>query len=128
VNHWLIWNEPNQRRRLRPTEPRVYTHRLLNPGRDAIQEENSNALVAGGVTAPRGNPGGVSPLRWIQGMAAANARLDAFAHNPYPPRSCRRSRRCRAPACKPRSGGGAAASDACSRTRQRSYTFLTDRC
>jgi hypothetical protein len=128
VNHWLIWNEPNQRRRLRPTEPRVYTHRLLNPGRDAIQEENSNALVAGGVTAPRGNPGGVSPLRWIQGMAAANARLDAFAHNPYPRvHAAARAGVAHRPANRGL-GAGAAASDACSRTRQRSYTFLTDRC
>jgi hypothetical protein len=42
------------------------------------------ALVAGGVTAPRGNAGGVSPIDWIEGMARAHARLDAYAHNPYP--------------------------------------------
>ena len=28
--------------------------------------------------------GGVSPVAWIRGMGAANARLDAYAHNPYP--------------------------------------------
>jgi hypothetical protein len=36
------------------------------------------------VTAARGNTGGVSPLKWVQGMRAAHARLDAYAHNPYP--------------------------------------------
>jgi hypothetical protein len=40
--------------------------------------------VAGGGTAPRGSTGGVSPVAWIAGMHAAHARLDAYAHNPYP--------------------------------------------
>jgi hypothetical protein len=38
------------------------------------------------VTAPRGNTGGVGPLAWIRGMKAAHARLDAYAHHPYPAR------------------------------------------
>jgi hypothetical protein len=42
------------------------------------------SLVAGGVTAPRGSTGGVSPVDWIAGMAKAHAHLDAYAHNPYP--------------------------------------------
>ena len=36
------------------------------------------------MTAPRAATGGVSPVAWIAGMAAAHARLDAYAHNPYP--------------------------------------------
>jgi hypothetical protein len=28
--------------------------------------------------------GGVAPVVWIRGMAAAHAKLDAYAHNPYP--------------------------------------------
>jgi hypothetical protein len=84
VRRWLIWNEPNQRRWLQPTTPRLYVERLLNPAYAAIKQANTRALVAGGVTAPRGNAGGVSPLAWIRGMAAADARLDAYAHNPYP--------------------------------------------
>jgi hypothetical protein len=84
VQRWAIWNEPNQRRWLRPTSPAVYTVRLLNPAYAAIHAVNKNALVAGGVTAPRGNAGGVSSLDWIDGMARAGARLDAYAHNPYP--------------------------------------------
>ena len=35
------------------------------------------------MTAPRAATGGVSPVAWIGGMAAAGARLDAYAHNPY---------------------------------------------
>jgi len=84
VNHWTVWNEPNQQRWLRPTSPRVYTQRLLNPAYGVIKSRKPGAMVAGGVTAPRGNVGGMSPVMWIRGMRAANARLDAYAHNPYP--------------------------------------------
>jgi hypothetical protein len=84
VKRWLIWNEPNQRRWLQPTSPAVYVTRLLNPAYTAIHDVIHGALVAGGVTAPRAATGGVSPVAWIQGMAAAGAKLDAYAHNPYP--------------------------------------------
>jgi hypothetical protein len=60
--------------------------RLLNPAYAAIHRANKRAIVAGGVTAPRGNTGGVGPLAWIRGMKAAHARLDAYAHHPYPAR------------------------------------------
>jgi len=83
VRRWLIWNEPNQQRWLRPTSPLVYTKTLLNPAYAAIHGVIRGALVAGGVTAPRGSTGGVSPVRWIDDMKAAGARLDAYAHNPY---------------------------------------------
>ena len=84
VKRWLIWNEPNQARWLRPTSAAVYTTRLLNPAYAAIHAAIPGAQVAGGVTAPRGSTGGVSPIAWIAGMRAAHARLDAYAHNPYP--------------------------------------------
>jgi hypothetical protein len=84
VHLWAIWNEPNQARWLRPTSARVYTQTLLNPAYAAIKRASPRSLVAGGVTAPRGSAGGVSPVDWIRGMAAAHAKLDAYAHNPYP--------------------------------------------
>jgi len=84
VSRWLIWNEPNQRIWLRPTTPAVYTARLLNPAYDAIHEVIPDAEVAGGGTAPRGSTGGVSPVTWLLGMHKAHAKLDAYAHNPYP--------------------------------------------
>ncbi len=84
VHRWTIWNEPNQRRWLRPTSPLVYTQRLLNPAYKAIHLASPRSQVAGGVTAPRGSSGGVSPIDWIAGMRAAHAKLDAYAHNPYP--------------------------------------------
>jgi hypothetical protein len=84
VRHWTIWNEPNQQRWLNPASPKVYVERLLNPAYAAIKQATPNALVAGGVTAPRGNAGGVSPLAWIAAMGKAGARLDAYAHHPYP--------------------------------------------
>ena len=84
VSQWLVWNEPNQARWLRPTKPAVYVRQLLNPAYRAIHAVNPHAKVAGGVTAPRGSSGGVSPVSWIRGMRAAGARLDAYAHHPYP--------------------------------------------
>jgi polysaccharide biosynthesis protein PslG len=84
VKDWLIWNEPNQRRWLRPTTPRTYVTKLLNPAYAAIKRVSGGTRVAGGVTAPRGGYGGVSPVDWIRGMRAARARLDAYAHHPYP--------------------------------------------
>lgn len=84
VHLWTVWNEPNQRRWLRPTSARVYVQRLLNPAFAAIHRVSPQSQVAGGVTAPRGSTGGVSPTDWIVGMHAAHAKLDAYAHNPYP--------------------------------------------
>ena len=84
VRDWTIWNEPNQRRWLSPASPSVYVTRLLNPAYAALHRARPDARVAGGVTAPRGNTGGMSPIRWIRGMGAAKARLDAYAHHPYP--------------------------------------------
>ena len=84
VRMWAIWNEPNQRRWLRPTTPATYVKKLLNPAYAAIHSVSRSSQVAGGVTAPRASAGGVSPVDWIAGMAAAHARLDAYAHNPYP--------------------------------------------
>jgi hypothetical protein len=82
VNQWLVWNEPNQARWLRPTVPSVYVRQLLNPAYAAIHAANPRAKVGGGVTAPRGGSGGISPVGWIRGMRGA--RLDAYAHHPYP--------------------------------------------
>jgi hypothetical protein len=84
VRRWVIWNEPNLTRWLEPNLPGVYVRRLLNPAYNAIHRVNRRALVAGGVTGPRGNVGGVSPLLWLRGMKIAGAKLDAYAHHPHP--------------------------------------------
>jgi hypothetical protein len=84
IHDWTVWNEPNKPIFLRPTSPVVYTARLLNPAYVALHSASRSARVAGGVTAPRAGSGGVSPVTWIRAMAAAHARLDVYAHNPYP--------------------------------------------
>jgi hypothetical protein len=84
VRYWLIWNEPNKPLWLRPTRAAIYVQHLLNPGYAAIHAVLPHAHVGGGVTAPRGGLGGVAPVTWIRGMAAAHAKLDAYAHHPYP--------------------------------------------
>ena len=81
VRRWVIWNEPNQSRFLRPTTPEVYVQRLLNPAYTALHTWNRHNRVGGGMTAPRGD---LSPVTWIRRMAAAGAKLDAYAHHPYP--------------------------------------------
>jgi hypothetical protein len=58
--------------------------RILNPGYRGIKAVNRRARVAGGVTGPRAGKGGVSPVDFIRAMDAAGARLDAYAHHPYP--------------------------------------------
>jgi hypothetical protein len=86
VRDWLIWNEPNQSRWLRPTVPSLYVRALLNPAYAAIHSVKRSARVAGGVTAPRAGSAGVSPVDWIRGMAKSRPKLDAYAHHPYPAR------------------------------------------
>src|SRR5262249_60565561 len=85
VRKWAIWNEPNQRLYLAETSPALYVTGLLNPGYAAIHRANPYALVAGGVSAPRGNRGGFGPLAWARGLAAAHAKFHAYAHHPSPP-------------------------------------------
>lgn len=84
VRNWVVWNEPNKASWLRPASPRTYVRQILNPGYLGINGVSPRALVAGGVTAPRGGNGGMSPMDFIRGMDSAGARLDAYAHHPYP--------------------------------------------
>jgi hypothetical protein len=84
VRRWVMWNEPNKPLWLRPASPETYVARILNPGYAAIKSVNRASRVAGGVTAPRGGNGGVSPVDFIHRMDRAGARLDAYAHHPYP--------------------------------------------
>ena len=79
-----MWNEPNKPIWLRPASARTYVSRILNPGYLGIKAANRRARVAGGVTGPRAGKGGVSPVDFIRAMDQAGARLDAYAHHPYP--------------------------------------------
>jgi hypothetical protein len=83
VHLWTVWNEPNSLATAVPVSPKLYTQRLLDPGWSQLHLAGANQ-VAGGVTSPRATSGGMSPLAFMQGMAQAHAKLDAYAHNPYP--------------------------------------------
>ena len=81
VQSWLVWNEPNQRRWLsRP--PRSVCDEAPQSGVPAIHGVPGSG-GGGGVTAPRGSNG--ASRRWPGSVGwAPQARLDAYAHNPYP--------------------------------------------
>ncbi|HEY7017662.1 MAG TPA: hypothetical protein VH297_04270 [Gaiellaceae bacterium] len=84
VRLWEIWNEPNLRSFLTPNSPKLYVQRLLNPTYNALVALDPANRVAGGATSPRSTSSGMSPLKFMRGMAAAHARLDAYSHHPYP--------------------------------------------
>lgn len=86
VASWTIWNEPNQPMWLRPTSVQTYVKTLLNPAYAAIHKAIADAHVGGGMTSPRAGASGISPVEWIREMGALRARLDAYAHHPYPSR------------------------------------------
>ena len=84
ITAWTIWNEPNHPRWLRPASAATYVTRLLNPAYAQIRAVIPGAQVAGGMTASRSTSGGVSPVAWIRELGRQSARLDAYAHHPYP--------------------------------------------
>jgi hypothetical protein len=86
VRRWLVWNEPNKAPFLRPTTAKTYVQKLLNPAYAAIHRVDRRARVGGGVTGPVAGRGGVSPVDFIRSMKRWHAKLDAYAHNPYPAR------------------------------------------
>ena len=87
IRLWTIWNEPNRTTFLRPTTGATYVEKLLSPAYAQLHAATAGVLVGGGVTAPRaGSGGGVAPVAWIRAMAKAGAKLDAYAHHPYPGR------------------------------------------
>jgi hypothetical protein len=84
IRLWEIWNEPNLQSFLKPNSPQVYVQRLLNPAYAELHALNPLNRVAGGATSPRSTATGLSPVRFMRGMSAAHARLDAYSHHPYP--------------------------------------------
>jgi len=86
VRYWTIWNEPNRSTFLRPTTAATYVRTILNPAYAQLHAVIDGVRVGGGVTAPRAGSSGVAPVAWIRAMGAAGAKLDAYAHHPYPGR------------------------------------------
>ncbi len=86
VRYWTIWNEPNRSTFLRPTTAKTYVEKLLDPAYAQLHAVIDGVRVGGGVTAPRAGSSGVAPVAWIRAMGKARARLDAYAHHPYPGR------------------------------------------
>jgi hypothetical protein len=86
VRFWAVWNEPNRAQWLYPVSAATYVRKLLNPAYTQIHAVIPSARVGGGMTAPRAGAGGISPVVWIKELGKLRARLDAYAHHPYPGR------------------------------------------
>jgi hypothetical protein len=84
VDDWIMWNEPNKPNWLKPASAQTYVSQILNPGYRGIKAVDRRARVAGGATGPTAGKGGITPVDFIRRMDAAGARLDAYAHHPYP--------------------------------------------
>ena len=84
IRLWAIWNEPNRSQWLQPVSAVTYVRKLLNPAYVAIHAVIPSARVGGGMSAPRAGAGGLSPVTWIKELGKLRARLDAYAHHPYP--------------------------------------------
>jgi Glycosyl hydrolase catalytic core len=84
VRLWAIWNEPNRSQWLQPVSAVTYVRKLLNPAYGQIHAVIPSARVGGGMSAPRAGAGGLSPVTWIKELGKLGARLDAYAHHPYP--------------------------------------------
>ena len=83
VRKWTVWNEPNQRLFLANTSPSLYVSGCsIPPTRRFIVRTGGRSSPA---ASPRRveTPAAYGPLAWVRGMAAAHAKLDAYAHNPY---------------------------------------------
>jgi hypothetical protein len=100
VRLWIAWNEPNNPVFLQPQYARVGSRWVLRSARDyaricnsivaGVRSVQSNARVACGVTAPRGNNNPTSsrpssaPIAFLRGMRSAGAKgFQAYAHHPY---------------------------------------------
>jgi hypothetical protein len=84
IRLWTVWNEPNRSQWLYPVSAVTYVRKLLNPAYEQIHAVIPSARVGGGMTAPRAGAGGLSPVTWIKELGKLGARLDAYAHHPYP--------------------------------------------
>ena len=75
---WLVWNEPNQVRWLRPTAPAVYVRQLLNPAYAAIHRVNPGRQgCRRRHRSARPAPAVSRPLPGFAGCAGAPGRLRA---------------------------------------------------
>ena len=86
VRDWLIWNEPNKAPFAHPVDPKLYVQRLLNPAYAALHSVDRSRARRGRRHRPTGGRERHVADRVPPRMRAAGAKLDAYAHNPYPER------------------------------------------
>lgn len=104
VRKWEGWNEPNIPMFLQPqyrrvnglpvaVSPEIYSG-LQRAFYDGIKRVDRGSQVAGAVTAPAGNAGGLDPTRvvpmtFVRDLNRAGLRppMDVVSHHPYPVRS-----------------------------------------
>jgi hypothetical protein len=105
IDHWAIWNEPNQPQfltpqylgqgsRRRPESPRIYRG-LFRAARAGLERAGQGGdTVLAGETSPRGNRRVVAPLTFLRGALCLDRRYrreascdrldaDGWSHHPY---------------------------------------------
>ena len=88
VKLWLVWNEPNQRRWLRPTTPQTYVTKLLGPAYAAIHNATPDAKVAGAsllhARRPAASPRSPGSGAWApRGHASTRTRTTRIRSTPW---------------------------------------------
>ncbi len=104
VHKWEGWNEPNVPMYLQPqytrvnglpvaASPAIYSG-LQRAFYEGIKSIDPRSQVAGVVTSPAGNPGGLDPTRVVPmtfvrllGRAGLRPPMDVVSHHPYPVRA-----------------------------------------
>ena len=85
VKRWLIWNEPNQRRWLQPTDAGDLRQAPAEPGVRRDPQGPAGRARRRRRRPRRARPtGGVSPVAWIDGMAAARRAARRVRAQPVP--------------------------------------------
>ncbi len=105
VDHWAVWNEPNQPQfltpqylgqgsRRRPESPRIYRGLFRAAATGLERAGQGDDTLLAGETSPRGNRRVVSPLTFLRGTLCLDRRYrrergcdrldaDGWAHHPY---------------------------------------------
>lgn len=86
VDHWELWNEPNNPIFWRPSPSAADYAALIGVAYRSIKAERPSVTVLAGATAPAQSGGGwIDEVEFLEAVYAAGGRgsFDAWSHHPY---------------------------------------------